>query len=366
MSATPEQASETRPAFETVWEEAGYRIALALEEEPRPQLHPASDIYQNQFLISTPLPVRIITPEGNEMMAEEACYITSDRRILRFKDLSNNGAIIKYPPIWLDKWSLDGIRRFLLNGWEVGKREIYNRILEGLTRHFEFYDDREYDLLTLWIIHTYLRPIWETVPYLAVTGAPNVGKTKTLQFLAMLCFNGLLSLNISLATVYRLTESLGATLLFDEAESLSSVERRQEIRTILHGGYKKGLYVFRTGKTKNEQLVPEKYDVFGSKAYVSYSGLEDILTQRSIPITMVRSSSSSVLNSRLSIRDPYWQETRDMLYCFTLCHWREIYEIYERQGGQGVGIEGRDREIWEPILVLADYFNSDVEPYRRR
>jgi hypothetical protein len=366
MSAPFEQASvETRPAFENVWEEAGYRIVLALEEEPRPQLHPAIDIYQNQLVISAPLPVRIITPEGDEIMAEEACYITSDRKILRFKDLSNNGVIIKYPPTWLDRWSLDGIRRFLLNGWEVGRREIYNRILGGLIRHFEFYDDREYDLETLWIIHTYFRPIWETCPYLAIGGAPNVGKTKNLQFLAMLCFNGLLSLNISLATVYRLTESLGATLMFDEAESLSSVERRQEIRTILHGGYKKGLYVFRTGKTKNEQLVPERYDVFGAKAFVSYSGLEDILTQRSIPITMVRSSNPSILNSRLSVRDSYWQETRDMLYCFALCHWQEIYRIYERMREESVGIEGRDREVWEPILVLADYFNADVEPYRR-
>jgi len=148
--------------------------------------------------------------------------------------------------------------------------------LKAATRKYiDFPDPREYTLVALWTVGTYLMPIWPAYAYLGISGDKRTGKSKLLHLIGQLAFNAVFSVNISTAGLYRIVQSLMCTVLIDEAEALSSPERKMEIKNILYAGYKRGGKVFRSAKTSKERIVPEAFEVFGGKAFVVYLSSAD-------------------------------------------------------------------------------------------
>jgi hypothetical protein len=194
---------------------------------------------------------------------------------------------------------------------------------------------------------------------LGISGAKRCGKSKFLKFAEMLAFNAIFSTNISTPTLYRLIQSLRCTILMDEAEALSDAQRKTELKNILYAGYKKYGFVFRTGKTSKDQIVPERFEVFSPKIFVTYEGLEEILNDRSINIVMIRTQIKEIADREIYEADPVWSNLRDKLYIFALKNWREIREIY-RTLNPIEEIHSRELELWKPILALAKFFGDNV------
>jgi hypothetical protein len=109
-----------------------------------------------------------------------------------------------------------------------------------------------------------------------------------------------------------------------------------------------------------EKYVPTKFEVFSPKAIVTYKGLEDVLSDRSISIVMLRSENKDILNTEIDENNPIWEKIRNCLYAFALKNWREIRKLYNSYPKISF-IEGRAWELWKPLLVLINYIYGEEE-----
>ena len=103
-------------------------------------------------------------------------------------------------------------------------------------------------------------------------------------------------------------------------------------------------------------------------------GIEDVLEDRCVPIIMRRGRNKQILNAEPSLHEPIWREIRDKLYILYLEHWKEIAEEYRALSGgseRSVGsetysilsrISDRERELWNPIICLASFFDRYLPP----
>jgi len=317
------------------------------------QIHPAIDIVDDVFYFGVMLPVKT-THIGYGL-----CFVTSNRECFPASqsELDSRKLELMYPDVFSTlRWDIEDIKSFLdddnsINSFDYKSLPII--LINSMKKYIEMADEDMYTVVALWIIGTYLLPIWRTYPYLSISGARRCGKSKLLTFINQVAFNSLFSVDISVSTIYRLIQSTRCTLLIDEAERLSSPEKAEAMRNILNSGYKKGGKVYRSDKVK-DSIRPRSFDVFSAKAFVSYEGIEDITEDRCIQITMLRSTNPDVLNSEIDEFDKIWSKIRSRLYSFALLNFEEIKSLYDSFVEES--LVSRERELWKPILVLAKYF----------
>jgi len=335
----------------------------------RRNIHPAIDIVDGVFYFGFQLPYRT----ADDAIQEGLCFINSRRECFLAKDenLARRRLKLKYPAVVKElRWQLEDIYDFLHSRNNNPHPRTYSdlpfKIATLLKKYIDFYYEKTYLLVSLWIIGTYLQPIWYSYPYLSITGVKRCGKSKLLKFIEMLGFNAIFSTSISTPALYRIVQNLRPTLLVDEAEKYASAEKQDEIRNILNSGYKKYGKVFRASKTRGEKIIIESFEVFSPKAFVTYKGLEDVTEDRCIPIVMIRSNNKDVINSEIYEDDPCWASLRNLLYRFALEKYHEIDELYRTINVQiqHEAFSSREHELWKPILTLAKYFNvlKNVEP----
>jgi hypothetical protein len=233
---------------------------------------------------------------------------------------------------------------------------IFMRILTKLNDLFEFPDSTTGTFVALWIMGTYFFPLFQAYPYFYIGGTKRVGKTKMLMFISKTALNAIPSLNLTAAAIFRLVDEMKATLLLDETEDLNDPSRRQDVRSILLGGYKSGERVYRV-EGEHKKTVRE-FDVYAPKAIANINGVEDVLIDRAITVFMLRSLDKKVLEAEVSDDDPEWAEIRDQLYLLMLGRWLELYKINKEFKNPSTTITAREFELWKPIFALAQW----VEP----
>lgn len=260
---------------------------------------------------------------------------------------------------------------------EVDPANYYKEVYES----FKYYVDlpeQHLHFLSLWTIGTIFHTLFDAYPYLHLFGIKRSGKTKTLTLIKCLGFNGIRSHSLTEATLYRLIEAGKATLLLDEQDYLTNPERRVEFRTLLLGGYKKGSFVYRSEKTSKGKIIPTRFQIYSCKALANIEGLESVLEDRTITITMQRSVDPNITRRDVDENDQKWITLRNKLASLFLKYWKEVQECYrnvlkalgdtpdlsETYGnlklvkGASCQIYSRNREVWSPILALALFFEG--------
>jgi hypothetical protein len=272
-----------------------------------------------------------------------------------------------YAPL-AGRWNPVDVTAFCKDGAAPGFAECLTAIREELTRHVEFTRSETASLAACWTVATYFHPLFTTFPRLNVTGPKRAGKSKLLQVIACIAFNGLHQVSPTPATLFRLIEPLRPTLCLDEMEQLDGPEMKA-IKAILNAGYKAGATVPRTEGDVSREVVP--YHVYGPVALAGIRGLDDVLADRSISVLMQRGKDKALVNSEVDPADPVWAGVRAKCYRLTLTHWpqvlRALHAVRARQDSFKV-LEGRPLELYRPLLavgVLAraegdDSFLSDL------
>jgi len=344
------------------------------------KVHPAIGVIDGRAYVGVSLPCLVTVqpkkkrrrrgeePEPHVEEKEMPFLITSSReKILLHKDvLKRLKWKVMYKPAYFEnRWSLESINAFL-NGATVDPLEVYQNVKNAWMTYIEFQNPDLYDFLTLWTIGTYFFHLFKAYPYVYFGGIKRSGKTKALTVAYLMCFNAVFSCNISTASLFRLIQSGRCTVLMDETEGLNNPERKQDFRSLLLSGFKKGARVYRTEKTSKERLVPEAFEVYSPKMIANIRGIEDVLEDRCIVIIMRRGKNRAIINVEPDVDDPVWQKIRDQLHIFYLTNWEKIQSIYLDFGevsevSEEVNILGikeniltaRDWELWKPILTLA-------------
>jgi len=74
--------------------------------------------------------------------------------------------------------------------------------------------------------------------------------------------------------------------------------------------------------------------------------------------TMLRTNSEKG-NREINLRDSFWGELRDRLYCLTLTRWKEVADIYATNQASP-GHRNRDWQLWRPLFALAKWVGDPL------
>lgn len=259
-------------------------------------------------------------------------------------------------------WSIAARRRWVEGEHAKLPGDVFASVRESITDYLDFPEDlAEGTTATLatWVLLTYCYPAWAAVPYLHFAGAKGSGKTTAFQVLERLVFRPTPASSLTAAVLFRTLHQYGGTLLLDEAERLrpTSHAGAGELNVMLLAGYKRGgraLRLDQAGRSRD----PVAFDVFGPKAFAGISGLPPALASRCITNVMFRADPASPKPRRRIDEEPErWQQIRDDLYALALEHGPQWLELASRDDVCDT-INGRDYELWQPLLALAAWLES--------
>ena len=155
---------------------------------------------------------------------------------------------------------------------------VFHSLFDVASSHISI-DAEQLRIVIAYVIYTWLADRFSQAPYLSIVGPLGSGKTQLLRFLNCCCRRPLLLSDISVAGLYSSTDSVGPTLLIDEADFGQDIRSRELLR-LLRAGHTADGVTFRQGKA---------YNLFGPKVICSRTPIPDVaLASRTMEISMWR------------------------------------------------------------------------------
>jgi len=238
--------------------------------------------------------------------------------------------------------------------------QLLDTLRDWLACYAVFPSPAALDAVTLWVAHSWCRDedgvlVFRATPRLyLLSSEPGSGKSKVLELLNLVC-PAAFGLTIE-PTAPGLVKTIGterATVFIDESDVLfGSGRRREAVRAIVNAGYQRhGSYLYVSGSKAT------RIPVFGAMALAGLDVLETqtgdtlkALLERGVKVRMRKAA--GMMPAKVS------RKTGDQ--AARLKVFLEMWAAQERAALEDAepevpeGIEGRDEEIWAPLLACAD------------
>jgi len=172
---------------------------------------------------------------------------------------------IKVLSEWNDvRWDVNDCKRWKTEKHKSNPVELYNLHDETTRKYLEFASDFEYVKFNLWNIATYHYELFDAFPYNDFIGTKRAGKTKSLEFQKLVCFNAIMSPDMTSSVLFRIIEGIGSTILLDESEEFKNKknEQAQAVRNLLMQGFLKDQHAVRNETSKDRNFTPTQYNLF--------------------------------------------------------------------------------------------------------
>lgn len=267
------------------------------------------------------------------------------------------------PPGMLPGWSMASRSEWLAGSTSMLPDEACRLLLESFGRYLDLPSETAAGtvaMLTTWAMLSYVFPVFDAVPYLAVGGPAGSGKSRVFELLAQLVLRPLSTSNVSNPALFRSLHSFGGVALLDEAERLrdSRSPEVQELLSSLLAGYKRGGCATRCEATGDGQFAMKYFSVFGPKALACINELPPTLATRCLAVPMFRSPPGSPKPKlRVEQDAERWQRLRDALHILAMEHGSEWLDLPSRQDVVPE-MSGRNFELWQPLLSLAAWLED--------
>ena len=284
----------------------------------------------------------------------------TEKNVLPVEDskLKENCKITVQPSGYLLKWNQKDLDMWRDEKTSTNPVKLYNLHLETLKKYMDFEYDYDYVYLTLWNIGTYFYELFDAYPYNDFTGTKRAGKTKGLTFQELVCFNSIMTADITGASTFRSIEALGSTLLLDESESFKSTknEQAQHVRTLLLEGFLKDKYAIRTEKIDGG-FKQSNFNLYAPKSLGHINAFDDVLEDRCIELLMRRTKDKVKRDLWPTKKDPSFQVIRNLCYRLFLDYGHEIKDLQE-EAKSLIHVSGRELQQWTPLITLALFFEK--------
>lgn len=244
-------------------------------------------------------------------------------------------------------------------------KELWTEVQQFIYDHLFLPSAELYDVLTAWVLATWISELWPVVPYVFFYGPIASGKTRGLEVLHRLCYRGILSGNISAAALFRSCEQWHPTLFLDETE-IYGKETKIEVVGLLNSGYRRGQYAIRVKQTRHGSEL-EVFDVFGFKALAGTKGLAQALESRVIMIRMLKArrpvrrlideAEATVLRNKLL----GWR-----LYTLATCEPFELFELFSEGIPSLDFADGRLIELFTCLLAVSNEGHENILKHARK
>ena len=276
-----------------------------------------------------------------------AVFHTRANPPLECKDCERRGTFDRVNPAYItEPWIPYGEPKISLH-----LEEISQMVIDFLGKYLVLPREKDYEVLSWWIIATYLQHNFWTFPYLQFIAPIRSGKTTALQLLSMLAYNCVDAIAITPSALSRLIEKYKCTVLIDQGENKFNLksDRGQELYDIFMGGYKKGQKHIVSDKEDADKVIIRHE--FGPKAIASTRLFDLALTDRSIVLHLREGVPPKEDITKETIAEA--KEIRNTLAGLYLCI--DDMEPIE------IDLHGRTREKYAPLIRTCDFLGGDTK-----
>ncbi len=250
------------------------------------------------------------------------------------------------------RWSSLSIQAFLDGAPPPATAEIHRQIREYLQQYLGLRHPGEYDLLALWIMGTYLKPLFKCYPILFFNAPYESGKSRCLETIGQLSFNGKWFGEISPAGFRRFSVDHKPTFCLDEMTEVG-LKNDSPLISLLLNAYNASETVLATpGRGGGGHRGAELFKVASA---IAIGNVLDIKNQalESRTITIRTEYDPRFKNMNLpGADDPEPSQIRDELYRWFLGHWQGVRECY-RNFPVISALSAREMDSYKPLLAIA-------------
>lgn len=263
------------------------------------------------------------------------------------------------PPRLLEpRWSRGSIEEFLSGAPQPATAQIQGEIRGYLQKYLGFRHPAEYDLVAIWIMGTYLKPLFKCYPILFFNAPYESGKSRCLEAISQLAFNGKWFGEISPAAFRRYGTEIKPTFCLDEVTELGEKSNSALIGLLLNA-YNSSEAIL-TGYNRHDGWRPELFKVESAVALGNAREIKNkALQSRTIPIRT--EYDPRFRNTNLPRVDhPEPGRIRDGLYGWALSQWRSVRECYQNYPVVPA-LSAREIDSYKPLLALAALAGPEAE-----
>lgn len=211
-------------------------------------------------------------------------------------------------------------------------------------------------VLALWAAHTHALTATYSSPRLILTSAaPECGKTTALEHLERLSAEALMGSHATPALLARSVAGGTRTLLLDEVDNLLHVKREgtPDLLAVLNSGYRRG--------GSRPVLVPikdgwktQKMPTYAAAALAGIGSgdtLPDAVLTRAVVVQLDRALAGEVERTEWrDLDDEVAKLADDLVAEVEKVH----HDVARLRPELPAGVYGRAREVWEPLIVVAE------------
>lgn len=202
-----------------------------------------------------------------------------------------------------------------------------------------------------YILLSWLYDRFQELPYLRLRGDFGSGKSRFLRTIGSLCYRPIFASGAStVAPLFHILDSMGGTLLVDEADFRFSDERADIVK-ILNQGNSVGFPVLRCAKLKSGEFQARSFQVFGPKIVASRNDFDDLaLESRFLTEDMGRRPVRSDIP--VSLPRTFGKEAaalRNKLLMFRL---KNLGRYHAREDRADASLDRRENQVLLPLLSV--------------
>lgn len=295
----------------------------------------------------------------------EKYFVSSKKDLVPYKNCEQVSIFLKHTKN-KSSFGLKSYIQFFKGNDNVKAVKVFKTIKQQLKKYIIFPHNSLYDIVALWIMHTYVYCIFRYVPYIWLNADAGSGKSTVMDIIIQYAFNGLSNVGSTPAVIFRTIENNGSTLALDEFENMNG-EDKSLILTILKVGFKSGAIVSRCSEKNYEPVV---FSAFSPKIFAGISDIDNVLLTRCIKINMKMAKDKSSI-SDFDLNNPERKietaKIKNELYIFGLKYADKISNYYNDSNLFSLEQDytPREKDLWQPLMAIAkvvdDEENLDLE-----
>lgn len=212
----------------------------------------------------------------------------------------------------------------------------------------------------LWIAHTWLMDRWDSTPRIAfLSPEPGSGKSRALEVTEPLVPGAIQTVNASSAYLFRKVsdDEVPTTFLVDESDTIFTgpkAKEHEDLRGMINAGHRRGATAGRCVQVgRNHE--PVEYPAYCAIALAGLNDLPETIMTRSVVVRMRRRAP----NERI---EP-WRMRKNGAEAAPIARdlelWAATVPAIESWPEMPDGVEDRNADVWEALIVVADLAGGD-------
>ena len=236
---------------------------------------------------------------------------------------------------------------------------LWDDVREYISTYWKADHERYYDVLTAWVMSTWLRENLEFGTHVLTMGRTTAGKTRMLKTLARLSYRGVVMVSGTEAALRRAIDKHNVTPFISEYHDLDSDVRKQ-VDALIKGGQKRGEVSLVSEESHAGGYDAKAFELFSNVGIASQYNPADDIINRCIEIQAKKSADAPPMfvgTDDVSIRNR-------MLFARFQYHESEAWDEAFAEAMEWCadnGITGRTREKALSLLTVAILFDKKDE-----